>query len=93
MDFNANDDNNSGILNGTLINETNNERYDGETMTMRIIFTVIPIIIIIFGTVGNIISFVILRSGDLKKISTCFYMSVLAVSDTGELPFTSRSFI
>ena len=36
---------------------------------------------------GNLLSFVVLRRGELKKISTCFYMSVLALADTGRSRF------
>ena len=41
-------------------------------------------ILFLFGNVGNIISFVILRTGELRTLSTCFYMSILAVVDVGE---------
>ena len=51
--------------------------------TARLIEMIVSPVILTFGSIGNIMSFVILRSGDLKKISTCFYMSVLAVIDTG----------
>ena len=49
-------------------------------------------IIIVTGTIGNLLSLIILRTGDLKNLSTCFYMSVLAVADLGKvcLIFTSR---
>ena len=41
-------------------------------------------IIIVTGTIGNLLSLIILRTGDLKKLSTCFYMSMLAVADLGK---------
>ena len=44
-------------------------------------------VIIIVGTIGNSISLLILRSGDLKKLSTCFYMTMLAVFDLGRSDF------
>ena len=50
----------------------------------RIIYLVTLPIIIIFGTIGNILSFIIMRKGSLKDVSTCFYMSILALADTGE---------
>ena len=43
----------------------------------------IPILFVL-GNVGNITSFAILRTGELKTLSTCFYMSILAVVDTGK---------
>ena len=52
-------------------------------MAITIFKIVIPILFLL-GNVGNITSFVILRTGELKKLSTCFYMSVLAVVDTGK---------
>ena len=36
------------------------------------------------GTIGNCLSFYIMRSTSLKDISSCFYMSVLALADMGE---------
>ena len=56
--------------------------------TARMIEIIITPIILTFGSVENIMSFIILRSGDLKKISTCFYMSILALIDTGNFFLT-----
>ena len=36
------------------------------------------------GTIGNCLSFYIMRNTSLKDISSCFYMSVLALADMGE---------
>ena len=41
-------------------------------------------ILIISGTYGNAMSFYIMRRGSLKKLSTCFYMAMLAIADTRE---------
>ena len=41
-------------------------------------------VLIIVGTIGNCFSLIILRTGDLKKLSTCFYMSTLAIADLGK---------
>ena len=41
-------------------------------------------ILILSGTIGNILSLYIMRRGPLKNASTCFYMSVLAVIDSGK---------
>ena len=40
-------------------------------------------ILIVLGTYGNAVSFYIMRRGSLKKVSTCFYMAILAIADTG----------
>ena len=40
-------------------------------------------ILILFGTFGNLLVFIVMRRGSLKNVSTCFYMSILALADTG----------
>ena len=52
--------------------------------TAEIILIVSYIIIIILGSIGNILTFIIMRRGSMKDVSTCFYMSILALADTGE---------
>ena len=52
--------------------------------TAEIILIVSYIIIIIFGSIGNILTFIIMRGGSMKDFSECFYMSILALADTGE---------
>ena len=37
-----------------------------------------------FGGFGNILTFIVMQRGSLKEISVCFYMSMLALSDTGK---------
>ena len=41
-------------------------------------------ILIGIGTTGNCLSFYIMRRTSLKKVSSCFYMSVLALADTSK---------
>ena len=50
----------------------------------RKLLVAIRLILLILGTFGNVLSFVIMRRGSLKKVSTCFYMAILALADTGE---------
>ena len=38
----------------------------------------------VFGGIGNILTFIVMQRGSLKEVSTCFYMSVLALADTGK---------
>ena len=52
--------------------------------TAEIILVVSFIIIVVFGSIGNILTFIIMRRGSMKDVSTCFYMSILALADTGE---------
>ena len=55
--------------------------------TARVIHVVVRPLLIIFGTTGNVLSFLVMRSGSLKTVSTCFYMAILALADTGRPRF------
>ena len=50
----------------------------------RIIHVIVRPTLVVFGTIGNNLSFYIMRKSSLKHLSTCFYMSILALADTGE---------
>ena len=50
----------------------------------RVLELVIRPVLIIFGTIGNGLSFYLMRQGSLKKMSTCFYLSILAIADTSK---------
>ena len=50
----------------------------------RLIHIFIGPILFTFGTYGNAVSFYIMQRGSLKKVSTCFYMVILAIADTRE---------
>ena len=52
--------------------------------TSRTMNLIIRPILIVFGTIGNLLSFYVMRKGSLKKVSTCFYMSTLALADTSQ---------
>ena len=52
---------------------------DIEWWTYVISFIALPIL----GGFGNILTFIVMRRGSLKDVSTCFYMSILALADTG----------
>ena len=49
----------------------------------RLIHLVFQPVVVLFGTFGNVLSFIVMRRGSLKEVSTCFYMSMLALADTG----------
>ena len=77
------------IVNTTLQNQTqiSAEPDDGMSKLWAIqfmVFRVAYLIIIISGTMGNILTFIVMQRGSLKEVSTCFYMSILALVDTGE---------
>ena len=65
-------------------------RYSAESRTWtdkeiaRIIHLIVRPTLVVFGTTGNILSFYIMRRSSLKHLSTCFYMSFLALADTGK---------
>ena len=49
----------------------------------RLIHIIVRPILIVFGTVGNGLTFYIMRKTSLRKLSACFYIAVLALTDTG----------
>ena len=56
--------------------------YDGEwEMAKIVILSAFPVILVI-GTMGNLMTFIIMQRGALKHSSTCFYMAMLSVADT-----------
>ena len=58
--------------------------YSPEEELERILHITIRPVLILFGTIGNGLSFYIMRQGSLKKMSTCFYLSILALADTSK---------
>ena len=54
-----------------------------EMETARMIILPTFSVIILFGTIGNLLTFVVMQRGSLKNSSTCFYMAMLALADTG----------
>ena len=68
----------------TITPDESNGTTGWEYTTAELISIVFYIIIIIFGTIGNILTFIIMQRGSMKDVSTCFYMSILALADTGE---------
>ena len=50
----------------------------------RLIQIIIRPILIILGTVGNCLTLYIMRRPSLKDVSSCFYMTALALADTSK---------
>ena len=48
----------------------------------RLIQIIIRPILVVFGTAGNVLTVYIMRATSLKKVSSCFYMALLALADT-----------
>ena len=69
------------------INESSeyNERtnYHEYQETTRLMQVYIRPVLIVGGTLGNLLAFCVMRRGSMKKVSTCFYMAILALADTG----------
>ena len=64
-----------------LIKENN---YDSQEEAYRKIRVATMGTLVILGTIGNGLTFVVMRLGSLRNVSTCFFMAMLAVADTGE---------
>ena len=60
---------------------------DNNEEIVRMIQIIVRPPIIILGTIGNLLTFFTMRRGSLKEQSTCFYMTILALADTGEVCF------
>ena len=66
-------------------NRTNDTKhFEWIDETARTVVVISFPIIIVLGTIGNLLTFVVMRRGSLKHSSTCFYMAILALADTGE---------
>ena len=50
----------------------------------RLIQVIVRPILLIVGTAGNGLTFYIMRRTSLKDVSSCFYMSLLALADTSK---------
>ena len=73
--------------NTTSINDTNYSGGENDEDTDEVLRQVKVIgfgTLIILGTMGNGLTFVVMQRGSLSNVSTCFYMAMLAVADTGE---------
>jgi hypothetical protein len=60
-------------------NETNNDFL--LTIVYRIEIITLPLLIL-FGSICNITTFIVMRRKRMRISSTCFYMAALAVTDT-----------
>ena len=50
----------------------------------RLIQIIFRPILVIVGTIGNVVAIFIMRRTSLKHLSSCFYMVLLAVADTSK---------
>ena len=70
-------------FNSTLFSEVDSPFAWNSKEVARLINIIVRPILVVFGTMGNGLSFFIMRRSSLKNLSTCFYMSILALTDTG----------
>ena len=73
------------------LDDLSNEDSDASGETVRLIHVIGRPILIVFGTIGNLLAFYVMRRGSLKNVSTCFYMAVLGIADTGIIQFTLKA--
>ena len=52
--------------------------------TTRLMQVYIRPLLIVGGTLGNSLTFCVMRRGSMKKVSACFYMAILALADMGK---------
>ena len=83
--FTFNTSNNESLHNSTT--EPTVTKDDSAHEIRRMMSLITYPILIIFGTFGNLLSFYVMRKGSLKEVSTCFYMSILALTDTGKYKY------
>ena len=70
-------------------NELNSDSVsEGPAEIRSMIFVTMFPFLIVFGSIGNLLTFVVMIRGSMKHVSTCFYMAILALADTGKILFT-----
>ena len=67
----------------TFDNDTEPDDVDPQKEIVRMIQVIARPPIIVLGTTGNVLTFITMQRGSLKHISTCFYMAILGLADTG----------
>ena len=77
-----------GNVNLNSSTDTEDDWYDKESeMAKIVILSTFPVILVI-GTIGNSLTFIVMQRGSFKHSSTCFYMAMLSVADTCKLFLT-----
>ena len=75
-------DNGTGFTFNNDTMQDNVEYLHDEILRMMKVCAKPPIILL--GSFGNLLTFIVMRRGSLKHVSTCFYMAILGLADTGE---------
>ena len=78
----------SGInLNGSMYKEATLTKE--QFIAKIVILSTFPVLLV-FGTVGNVLTFIVMQRGELKHSSTCFYLPMLAVADSCKYDYIHR---
>ena len=78
-------DNEISLINfSTFANDSELDDVDPHEEIVRMMQLIARPPIIILGTIGNLLTFFTMQRGSLKHVSTCFYMGILGLADTGE---------
>ena len=72
-----------------VTNETDRHNYMGASIketgmykiAIALLIWILPVVII-FGTTGNVLSFILMLQREMRQTSTYFYLAILAVADT-----------
>ncbi len=75
------------FLNATSVSNTSEGKTPTKTAdeTLTYAFNVVRIIILIIGTIGNVLTLITMTRSSLKKLPTCFYLTIVAVAGGYEL--------
>ena len=72
------------ITQNTQTNASLPSNYNDFYETERLIYVFTLPVITLMGSAGNMLTFFAMRRGSLKDVSTCFYMAILALTDTSK---------
>ena len=61
---------------------TEDDNYYSEIVRLMRVYGRPPIIVL--ETLGNLLTFIVMRRGSMRHVSTCFYMAILALADMGQ---------
>ena len=74
----------SNYSNLTITQETVTDDDSNIAEIVRLMHVYARPVIIVFGTLGNVLAFIVMWRGSMRHVSTCFYMAILALADTGQ---------
>ena len=84
IEFNNSDMYHNETGNNETLHMNNEIDYDSQEGVYRKMRVATMGTLVIVGTIGNGLTFVVMRRGSLRNVSTCFYMAMLSVADTGK---------